>query len=326
MEHEVLKLIEARREQRSTPGQRDDPCHLALAIEGGGMRGVITAGMVAALEELDLRDVFDSVLGASAGAVNGAYFLTRQARYGTSIYYENLVDHTFIDARRLLPGGEPVLSLRHLLDDVANNRKPLDWTGVLSSDIPLSVLVTNVEDGSPVVFSSFASEHNLREALRASATIPLIAGDAVSVNGGEYLDASVSRSVPFRTAIDGGATHVLVLRSRPQGVLRGKLSPLERSLILPYLRVKYGPRLANAYKGRAVRYRDEVEEIELAPGALQIFPPATPKVGQREQQVEVLVAGAKAGWSSVMDVFGRTGEVPVATLTPFPRPGKTASI
>ena len=53
------------------------------------MRGIVSAGMVTALEHLALRDVFDAVYGASAGAMNGAYFVAGQAAYGTTIYYEN---------------------------------------------------------------------------------------------------------------------------------------------------------------------------------------------------------------------------------------------
>ena len=65
---------------------------------------VCPAGMVVALEQLGLSDVFDVIYGASAGALNATYFLTKTAAYGASIYYENLLDRRFIDRRNLLPG------------------------------------------------------------------------------------------------------------------------------------------------------------------------------------------------------------------------------
>lgn len=84
-QHNVLELIKERVRTNSTPGDRqtyspDDESipHLALVIEGGGMRGAVSAGMAAALSTLDLLDAFDSVHGSSAGAIVGAYLVSRQ--------------------------------------------------------------------------------------------------------------------------------------------------------------------------------------------------------------------------------------------------------
>jgi hypothetical protein len=86
-QHNVLELIKERVRTNSTPGNRqshsssdDDESipHLALVIEGGGMRGAVSAGMAAALSTLDLLDAFDSVHGSSAGAIVGAYLVSRQ--------------------------------------------------------------------------------------------------------------------------------------------------------------------------------------------------------------------------------------------------------
>jgi predicted acylesterase/phospholipase RssA len=71
----VLEIIQLRAKSGSRPAQRSDPYHVALVIEGGGMRGVAAGGMVSALERLGLRDAFDSVHGSSAGAVAASYFV-----------------------------------------------------------------------------------------------------------------------------------------------------------------------------------------------------------------------------------------------------------
>ena len=62
---------------RASPGPGDDGFRVALAIEGGGMRGTISAGMALALDELGLVSAFDAVYGASAGAITGAWLLSR---------------------------------------------------------------------------------------------------------------------------------------------------------------------------------------------------------------------------------------------------------
>ena len=84
--HPVLSIVRERVKTKSKPGDRvqsstssgDDIPHLALVIEGGGMRGAVSAGMAAALSTLDLLDAFDSVHGSSAGAIIGAYIVSRQ--------------------------------------------------------------------------------------------------------------------------------------------------------------------------------------------------------------------------------------------------------
>jgi len=81
MNHSVIQLIAQRVRTNSTPGNRadnDQEAHLALAIEGGGMRGAVSAGMAAAIASLGLTDAFDSVYGSSAGCIVGAYMVSRQ--------------------------------------------------------------------------------------------------------------------------------------------------------------------------------------------------------------------------------------------------------
>ena len=73
--HAVVQTILRRRREGSRPGARRDGRRVALVIEGGGMRGVVSAGMTAAIEQLGLRDAFDEVHGASAGAFNANVFI-----------------------------------------------------------------------------------------------------------------------------------------------------------------------------------------------------------------------------------------------------------
>src|SRR5207302_9541947 len=60
-EHPVLQILRRRRETGSKPGARDDSAKIALAIEGGGMRGVISAAMCTQLDDAGFSDAFDVV-------------------------------------------------------------------------------------------------------------------------------------------------------------------------------------------------------------------------------------------------------------------------
>ena len=76
--HPVADVLRARAAAGSSAGRASDPHRVALALEGGGMRGVVSAGMTAALERLGLTPCFDLVVGASAGAINGAALIARR--------------------------------------------------------------------------------------------------------------------------------------------------------------------------------------------------------------------------------------------------------
>ena len=123
MSHPVKDLIHERLESGSQPGLRDDDARLALVVEGGGMRGVVSSGMCSALEEMGMRDVFDAIYGTSAGAFNAAYFNTRQSRFSSTIYFEDANNRRFIDVKRLLVPGQTVMDLEFLVFDVVATPK-----------------------------------------------------------------------------------------------------------------------------------------------------------------------------------------------------------
>ena len=107
--HPVLQLLHERRKTKSpltsTDSVRPDGMKVSLVVEGGGMRGCVTAGMVAAIHYLGMEDCFDDIYGSSAGTVIGAYFNTRQLPwFGPEIYYDSLTTagKSFIEKERRL--------------------------------------------------------------------------------------------------------------------------------------------------------------------------------------------------------------------------------
>lgn len=309
--HPVAELIRARAASGSLPGRRDDAHRLALAIEGGAMRGVISAGMTAALEQLGLGAVFDAVYGSSAGAINGAYFISGRAALCASSYYEEMTTRGFIDWSRGLR-RRPILSLDFVLE-VAEGSKPLDWSAVLSSPIEFHAIAASVRTLTPVDLTGFEDKQQLKDALRASSQVPLLAGPPVQYGDDLLLDASLFASIPFKIAVEDGATHVLTLRTRPSGTLRTAPSLWERLVVAPQLR-RVSPDLAKAFLRRAEQYREEVEELaaqsadpENEPYVLAIAP-ATVSVGQAERSKSRMLAGAKEGYEVVYEAL--TGRRP----------------
>jgi predicted acylesterase/phospholipase RssA len=210
--HEVLRVLGERARAGSLPGSRDDGLRVALAIEGGGMRGTISAGMALALDELGLVSAFDAVYGASAGAITGAWLLSRPQ--GLRGWTEPAYARAFIRRSALLR-GRPVADIRALIEELYQTTFPMDFDAVLASPVEFHPLATDAATGQSTDLRPLCgSPAELRLALRASAALPLLAGPPVQLDGRRFYDAGLSESVPYRTALAQGATHVLVLRSR----------------------------------------------------------------------------------------------------------------
>jgi predicted patatin/cPLA2 family phospholipase len=304
--HPVLDLLRARRAAGSRPGRRDDGATVALAVEGGGMRGVVAGGMVTALDRLGYRDAFDLLYGSSAGACASAYFLAGQAALGTSIFYEDINNRRFIDPRRALT-GRPVMDIDFLIDEVMRHRKPLAVERIAVSEARLSLIATDVDTVASRELDAFATGDAILEAMRASARLPLLGGDPVHIGGRRYLDGGILQPVPFDAALASAATHVLLLLTWPADLARGRPSRVDRHVIAPLLRRRYSPLLADAYLARPLRYmatRKRIDAMQADAGAEpQVFaitlPAGARPVGRMETGRELLVAGATTGGEAV---------------------------
>ncbi|MEZ5317564.1 MAG: patatin family protein [Vicinamibacterales bacterium] len=297
---EIRDLLAAR-VARGSRAPHGDGARIALCVEGGAMRGVISAGMVSALEALGLTHVFDAVYGSSAGAINAAYFLAGQARLGTTIYAEDINNARFIDLRRAL-AGRPIVDLSFLMDEVVAARKPLDVDAVVRSASPLTVMATDTASGAAFAFRHVRSATELRAALRAGATMPVVAGPPFRYNGAAFLDASLSEPIPVTTAEADGCTHILALLTRP-GTMRARPSAFDRWFVAPRLR-RTSPALADRYLRRATPYTELMAAIDRGTGpaghARVHAIRADIVIRKLERSAELLREGAKRGYEAVM--------------------------
>lgn len=223
--HEVLRVIEERARTGSRPGQRSDGLRIALSIEGGGMRGTVSAGMALALHERGLVSAFDAVYGSSAGAISGAWLLSSTPEglrgWADPEYARSLIRWSAMLRRR--PRRRPVVDVERLVEVLYQTEFPMDFASVLASPVEYHPLATDAATGeSTDLRPLITDEAELRLALRASASLPFLAGPPIELHGRRFFDAGVAESIPFRTPLAQGATHILVLRSRrPPDVANG---------------------------------------------------------------------------------------------------------
>jgi predicted patatin/cPLA2 family phospholipase len=295
--HPVLDLLARRARRPGGAGERaDDGARLALVLEGGGMRGVVSAGMTAAIERLGLTRRFDLVVGTSAGALNGSALLAGVAGACATAYHSAFTTRRFINPYRLLIGRAAV--------DVAFTLDHADPDGLdadrhrrtASSAIPLHCVAVDVDRASVEVLSDLHSVDELRDALLASSRMPWLGGAPVRFRGRRYLDGGLAESIPYRTATGLGATHVLALQTRPWDVPLEPASGLADRIISWRLR-KLNPALLDLYRRRPADYEAVVGELADAtrePAAEPPFlyglrlPEGTPPVSRLERDADTL--------------------------------------
>ncbi len=246
----------------SRPGERDDDYRVVLAIEGGGMRGAISSGMLLALEQLGLRDSIDEVVGTSAGAIAGAFFVTAKGTAGSVLYYTELNSDRFMSRRRLVGDGA-VMDLDYLFDE-AMPAHGLEWEHLVDSDIPLWATVTPATEDDPSrLYRVGRSPEHARAVLKATATLPVFAGPSRFIGSRPYVDGGMIEAVPWSSAIERNATHVLVIRSRGFNV-DGKIEPhniLERGAAQRVVKRVHGPVVTEAVKRSNERFWSSTEGL-----------------------------------------------------------------
>jgi len=335
--HPVVQAIRRRRDEGSRPGQRSDGRRIALVIEGGGMRGVVSAGMTAAIEQLGLRDAFDEVHGASAGAFNGAFLLAGQAAYLTALYPHGFGDPSFVGLRQLLR-GRPLFDMDYVIGEVWRRQRPLQTEQILSSGIELHCTATDADSAEIVDLTDLRDADEIRCAMRASGRLPWLAGPPVQFRGRRLLDATIAEAIPVHVAFTT-ATDVLVLQTRPHGIQHAPLSGLVSRLTDRYLG-KINPALVELVHTRSDRYDQLSARLaqqaadESASPAVCVIRPAEGSllISQTENRRNALAVagshGLRAAWMaldgedpelvSTPTAYPRHGESPVATPAPTP--------
>jgi predicted patatin/cPLA2 family phospholipase len=259
----VRDLLRMRRETHSIRKHRADPHHLALVIEGGGMRGVVASAMATALQKRSLLNCFDSIHGSSAGACAGAYFLAGQAGLSARTYYEDINNRRFINRWR--PAiGRPILDTHFLIDHVMRVIKPLDVNKILVAGDVLYIVTTDTQSGEARIYNQFRNIEHFFAILKASITIPVMAGVPVEVDGVRLVDGGMVQQIALHSAILTGSSHVLVLMTRKQGELERPHRTLQLAFESLLLRLFHNAKLAAVYRDRNQNINDVLALVQSA--------------------------------------------------------------
>jgi predicted patatin/cPLA2 family phospholipase len=275
---------------------------VALVVEGGGMRGAVSGGMALGLDELGLSGAFDAAYGSSAGTLNAMWLVSGRLKDGIPTWTDAGLVEELISRRRALR-REPVVAIETLVEQTYEQLSPGLFAAVLASRTELHPIATDVDTAEAVdLHGHITDETSVREAIRASATLPMLSGPPVEIDGRRYLDAGLSAAIPFRAAFADGATHVLVLRSRRQGDVTAAPSGMSARVTAGLLG-RIGPAIAGTFLTRAEREGADEDLLarhdqdpQMTPHVLSIRPaPGSPVPSRLERDIDVVRAGLEAG-------------------------------
>jgi len=308
--HPVIELIKNRYLEKSEPSQRKDNFKIGLVLEGGGMRGVVGASMATALHYLGLVNTFDAVYGSSAGALAGSLFVTNNMPLGPTIYYEDLVRKEFINFRNIFSRDKPIMNLDYLMNDILQNKKPLNWQYLIESKLRLKIAVSSITRRKLLCLDDYKTKEELFTLLKASATIPFVAGPPIKYKEDFLFDASIYGPIPYLSAINDGCTHLLVLLTRPQEIKHGNTSFIEKYYFAPKLKVLNNG-LDTDYLLRSVEYNKDLEflysenqHFNNSPSIFSVFLSKEHKpIYGLEKDKKTLLNAAAAGMQTIMDIF-----------------------
>lgn len=222
-----------------------------MVLEGGGMRGLYTAGVLDTL--LDEKIHIDGMLTVSAGALFGINFASRQK--GRALRYNKtyINDKRYISIRSWLKTGDMV-NKEFAYYTVPFSLDVFDEDAFKKSGIDFYATVTNMETGK-AEYVQITEPFKQMEALRASGSMPFVSRP-IEHKGNKYLDGGVSDSIPLEQAEALGYEKNIVILTRPLDYRKTKPS----DFIIDRWYKNY-PAFKAALKNRYKNYNDTIEKI-----------------------------------------------------------------
>ena len=250
---------------------------IGLVLEGGGMRGLFSAGVLDALLELKELSV-NGIVGVSSGALFGVNYVSKQKERAVRYNKKYADDKRYMGLHSWITTGNAVnkdfafYELPYKLDVFDNET-------FKKAETDFYVVMTNVESGKPeyvLIEDAFAQ----MEYLRATSALPF-ASKIIEINGKKYLDGGISDSIPIDFCESLGYDKIIAVLTRPEGTYKeDKLGFLYKLVYRKY------PSLVNSLLNMATDYEKVLAKIKDLENKGKIFvvrPPEVLKIGRLEK-------------------------------------------
>ena len=255
----------------------------ALAMEGGSLRCMFSAGAVDVMMERQLWA--NGVFGVSAGALTGVNYVSRQVGRTAQVNLDFVNDKRYLGLGNLI-FKKSIFNFDFLFGEISDSLLPLDREGFARSEMEFTAVTTDCRTGQPAYWEKHRCG-DIYGAIRASASMPLLS-PTVEVEGIPCVDGGVSVSIPYRKPLEEGYGKVVVITTREHGYRKPQTPRALANLYAKYY--KPYPQLVRALLETPRRYARELDELEAQGKVFVLRPPEPVTVSRTEKDVKKLRA------------------------------------
>lgn len=270
---------------------------LGIVFEGGGMRGVYTAGIIEAF--LEQQFYANYVIGVSAGASNGVSYVSKQRGRALRCIIEYANNPRYASLKSWITTGS-YFGMDFLFGDLPHSLEPFDWEACNNNPCEFKIGATDAETGEPVFFDKSDLDDNFT-VIRSSCSLPLFS-PAIQWKGRAYYDGGVVRPIPANQALADGCDFLVIVLTQPRGFQK---EPQKGMGLFKAVLHKY-PHLVEAMQNRHLVYNEELErvaELEKEGRALVIAPDSGLIMGRTEKDKTNLKAAGRQGYLDGLDAL-----------------------
>lgn len=267
---------------------------VALVLEGGGLRGVFTAGVIDCF--LDNNIEFDYVVGVSAGSCNTFAYVGKAKHFIKKCMMQEDKKNAFFGVQQMVESHKYV-NLDKVFYDYTK-QYGFDFNAFINSEKKWEFVATNIETGEPEYLNSNDIETAKKMGV-ASCSLPILT-EPVEIDGKLYLDGGMADSVPIQHALDMGYDKVVVICTRRKGSY-SKVKDVEKPI---YNRLyKNYPNFLRTVENRTDLYRRQIEQCEQLQqeGKVILIRPTLKEVSRLESNLEELSLSYYHGYTKAED-------------------------
>ena len=240
-----------------------------LVLEGGGMRGVFTSGVLDCFMDHGIR--FPYTIGVSAGACNGLSYMSGQRGRAKYSNIDMLDKYHFIGIKHLITKGN-IMDFDLMFHEFPERIIPYDYEAYAKCTEEYEMVTTNCITGQACYYNEKQSPKRIIDIVKASSSLPFVCPIAY-VDGSPMLDGGIADSIPLLRARELGYNNNVVVLTRNKGYRKD-----DKPSKVPALFYRKYPLLRNAIAARNMMYNRQialVEELE-DKGRLIVIRPSQP--------------------------------------------------
>lgn len=277
--------------------------NIGLVLEGGGMRGTFTSGVLDYMMDHNIEVPYG--IGVSAGACNGVSYVSHQRGRARFSNIELLDKYKYIGINHLIRTGS-IIDMDMLYNRFTEEILPFDYDAYFARPMRFEMVTTDCLTGKACYMEEHTDRHRLIDIVKASASLPYVC-PICQVDNRPMLDGGIVDSIPIERAFSQGYERCIVVLTRNRGYRKK-----EKTFRLPAFVYHKYPYLREALKQRSIAYNRQLEMVERMEdeGRIIVIRPESPIVVDRmEKNVQKLTDLYNEGYACAKNVLSEVARV-----------------